>query len=75
MSYSIVTRYQVADPSALIKKAPAIREKAIAAGAEGAAELMGRREQTLEAMERDLLRREIFAAVPAGVRMARDFQP
>ncbi|PPR60096.1 MAG: hypothetical protein CFH04_01815 [Alphaproteobacteria bacterium MarineAlpha3_Bin3] len=44
-------------------------------GAEGAAELMGRRERTLEALERDLLRREIFAAVPAGVRMARDFQP
>ena len=37
MSYSISTRYQVADPSALIEKAPAIREKAIAAGAEGAA--------------------------------------
>ena len=44
-------------------------------GAEGAAELMGRRERTLEALERDLLRREIFAAVPAGMRMARDFQP
>ena len=44
-------------------------------GAEGAAELMGRRERTLEALERDLLRREIFAAVPAGVRMARYFQP
>ena len=44
-------------------------------GAEGAAEFMSRREQTLEALERDLLRREIFAAVPAGVRMARDFQP
>ena len=37
MSYSIATRYQVADPSALIEKAPAIREKIIAAGAEGAA--------------------------------------
>ena len=37
MSYSIVTRYQVADPSALIKKAPEIREKIVAAGAEGAA--------------------------------------
>jgi len=37
MSYSISTRYQVADPSALIEKAPEIREKAIAAGAEGAA--------------------------------------
>ena len=32
MSYSISTRYQVADPSALIEKAPEIREKAIAAG-------------------------------------------
>ena len=37
MSHSISTRYQVADPSALIEKAPEIREKAIAAGAEGAA--------------------------------------
>ncbi len=37
MSYSIATRYQVADPSALIEKAPEIRKKAIAAGAEGAA--------------------------------------
>ena len=37
MSYSIVTRYQVADPSALIKKAPEIREKIVAAGATGAA--------------------------------------
>ena len=37
MSYSISTRYQVSDPSALIEKAPEIREKAIAAGAEGAA--------------------------------------
>ena len=37
MSYSISSRYQVADPSAMIEKAPAMREKAIAAGAEGAA--------------------------------------
>ena len=37
MSYSIVTRFQVADPSTLIEKAPEIREKIIAAGAEGAA--------------------------------------
>ncbi len=35
-------------------------------GAEGAADLMARRGRTLEALERDLLRREIFAAVPAG---------
>ncbi len=35
-------------------------------GAEGAADLMARRERTLEALERDFLRREIFAAVPAG---------
>ena len=33
-------------------------------GTEGAAELMARRERTLEALERDLLRREIFSAVP-----------
>ena len=37
MSYSISSRYQVSDPSALIENAPAMREKAIAAGAEGAA--------------------------------------
>jgi len=37
MSYSIVTRFQVADPSALIEKAPEVREKIIAAGAEAAA--------------------------------------
>ena len=37
MSYSISSRYQVADPSALIENAPVMREKAIAAGAEGAA--------------------------------------
>ena len=37
MSYSIASRYQVADPSALIENAPVMREKAIAAGAEGAA--------------------------------------
>ncbi len=35
-------------------------------GAEVAADLMARRERTLEALERDLLRREIFSAVPAG---------
>ncbi len=35
-------------------------------GAEGAADLMARRHRTLEALERDLLRREIFAAVPMG---------
>lgn len=35
-------------------------------GAEAAADLMARRERTLKALERDLLRREIFAAVPAG---------
>ena len=34
--------------------------------AEGAADLMARRQRTLEALERNLLRREIFAAVPAG---------
>lgn len=33
-------------------------------GAEGAADLMARRERTLGALERDLLRREIFSAVP-----------
>ena len=37
MSYSIATRYQVADPAALIEKAPEIRKKVIAAGAEGGA--------------------------------------
>ena len=35
-------------------------------GAKGAAELMARRERTLGALERDLLRREIFSAVPMG---------
>ncbi len=35
-------------------------------GPEGAADLMARRERTLEALERDLLRREIFSAVPRG---------
>ena len=37
MAYSVSTRYQVADPSALIERAPEIREKVIAAGAEGGA--------------------------------------
>ena len=37
MAYSVSTRYQVADPSALIERAPEIRKKVIAAGAEGGA--------------------------------------
>ena len=36
MAYSVSTRYQVADPSAMIERAPAIREKLIASGANGA---------------------------------------
>jgi len=36
MTYSVSTRYQVADPSALIERAPEIREKLIASGANGA---------------------------------------
>jgi SAM-dependent methyltransferase len=35
-------------------------------GPEGAAELMARRHRTLEALDQDFLRREIFSAVPAG---------
>ena len=35
-------------------------------GAEGAAELMARRERTIKALDRNLLRREIFTAVRAG---------
>ena len=35
-------------------------------GAKGATDLMARREWTFEALERDLLRREIFSAVPTG---------
>ena len=34
-------------------------------GADGAAELMARRARTLDALQRDLLRREIFTVVPA----------
>ena len=37
MAYSITTRYQVADPSELIEKAPVIREKIVAIGAKRAA--------------------------------------
>ena len=37
MTYSVTTHYQVANPSPLIERAPEIREKLIAVGANGAA--------------------------------------